>query len=83
MAPAFIEAFVETVRGFKLGDPMDESTYIGPLARAAQLEVLESQVSDALNRGARLAIGGKRIGDRARATTSSRRCWSTRATTCG
>jgi acyl-CoA reductase-like NAD-dependent aldehyde dehydrogenase len=63
-APAFIEAFVETVRGFKLGDPTDESTYIGPLARAAQIEVLESQVSDALNRGARLAIGGKRITDR-------------------
>jgi len=64
VAPAFIEAFVETVRGFKLGDPTDESTYIGPLARAAQLEVLESQVSDALNRGAKLAIGGKRITDR-------------------
>jgi acyl-CoA reductase-like NAD-dependent aldehyde dehydrogenase len=64
VAPAFIEAFVETVRGFKLGDPTDESTYIGPLARAAQLDVLESQVSDALNRGAKLAIGGKRITDR-------------------
>jgi acyl-CoA reductase-like NAD-dependent aldehyde dehydrogenase len=59
-APAFIEAFVETVRGFKAGDPLDEATYIGPLARAAQLDVLEAQVADAVAKGARLVAGGKR-----------------------
>ena len=58
---SFIDAFMETVRSFKIGDPMDEATYIGALARAQQLDVLEAQVSDALAKGARLLIGGKRV----------------------
>ena len=49
------------MKGFKRGDPMDEATYLGPLARAPQLEVLERQVADALAKGAKLLAGGKRI----------------------
>src|SRR4029079_11062187 len=58
---AFIEAFVATVRGFRVGDPLDEKTYLGPLARAGQIEVLESQIRDATDKGAKLMLGGKRI----------------------
>ena len=58
---AFVEAFVETVRGFKIGDPMDDATYIGAITRAPQLDVLEQQVADAVGKGARLLIGGHRI----------------------
>lgn len=58
---AFVQAFVETVRGFKRGDPMAEDTYIGPLTRAPQLDVLEAQVEDAKARGATLLAGGKRL----------------------
>lgn len=57
----FVEAFVATVQGFKLGDPMDEATYIGPLTRAPQLQVLEHQVKDAIAKGALLRCGGGRI----------------------
>jgi acyl-CoA reductase-like NAD-dependent aldehyde dehydrogenase len=57
----FVDAFLKTVRGFKIGDPTDPATYIGPLARAAQIGVLEDQVADAVSRGARLACGGKRM----------------------
>jgi acyl-CoA reductase-like NAD-dependent aldehyde dehydrogenase len=57
----FVEAFAAEVRGYRVGDPMDESTYIGPLARAAQLDVLETQVKDALAKGARLLLGGRRL----------------------
>ena len=57
----FIEAFVATVKGYKLGDPLDEQTYLGPLARAAQLEVLERQIADAVAKGAKVVLGGKRI----------------------
>jgi len=57
----FVAAFVKTVRGFKIGDPTDPATYIGPLARTAQIPVLEDQVSDAVSKGARLAAGGKRM----------------------
>jgi acyl-CoA reductase-like NAD-dependent aldehyde dehydrogenase len=60
----FLEAFVAEVRRFKIGDPMDESTYIGPLARRPQIEVLEAQVRDAVAKGARVVHGGGRI-DRA------------------
>jgi acyl-CoA reductase-like NAD-dependent aldehyde dehydrogenase len=57
----FVEAFLANVRGFVTGDPEDDKTYIGPLARAPQLEVLEGQVKDAVAKGARLLVGGKRM----------------------
>jgi acyl-CoA reductase-like NAD-dependent aldehyde dehydrogenase len=60
IADAFTDAFVAAVRDFVVGDPMDERTYIGPLARGAQLAVLEEQVADAVRLGARLELGGAR-----------------------
>ena len=57
---AFVEAFVETVRGFVCGDPVDEATYIGAIARSAQLDVLDAQVADAKAKGATLRHGGAR-----------------------
>ena len=41
-----------------MGDPMDESTYIGAITREPQLQVLASQVADARQRGATLLMGG-------------------------
>ncbi|MEQ1516579.1 MAG: aldehyde dehydrogenase family protein [Usitatibacteraceae bacterium] len=58
---AFVAAFVATVESFKIGEPTDDATYIGPLTRAAQVEFLEAQVMDALGKGARILVGGKRI----------------------
>ena len=58
---AFVDAFVAAVEGFVVGDPMDEETYIGPVAREAHLRVLEEQVADAKARGARLRLGGERL----------------------
>jgi acyl-CoA reductase-like NAD-dependent aldehyde dehydrogenase len=58
---AFVEHFVAAVVGFKLGDPHDESTYIGAITRAAQLDVLDAQVADAQAKGARLLCGGHRL----------------------
>jgi acyl-CoA reductase-like NAD-dependent aldehyde dehydrogenase len=60
IAPAFVAAFVNDVRGFSVGDPMNEATYLGPLARREQLTVLEDQVADAVRLGARLELGGAR-----------------------
>jgi len=57
----FLAAFVETVRGFKVGDPMSEDTFIGAITRAAQLDVLDAQVADAKARGAQLHAGGHRL----------------------
>ena len=57
----FLDAFVESVRGYVVGDPMDPHTFIGPVARPAQVAVLERQVEDARAKGGRLLLGGKRI----------------------
>ncbi len=48
----FVEPFAEVVGSYRTGDPEDEHTDIGPLARAAQLDVLDAQVADAVAKGA-------------------------------
>ncbi len=58
---AFVSAFVNEVKGFAIGAPTDEATYIGPLTRAPQIDVLAAQVADAKAKGARLLTGGERI----------------------
>ncbi|HVS53098.1 MAG TPA: aldehyde dehydrogenase family protein [Opitutaceae bacterium] len=57
----FVDAFVATVKRFRIGDPRRASTYIGPLTRSAQLAVLEAQVADARKKGARILLGGARV----------------------
>ena len=56
----FLEAFVKEVKGFKVGDPQQDATYIGPLARAPQVKVLEAQVKEARKKGATVLAGGNR-----------------------
>ena len=58
---AFVAAFVTTVATFKIGSPQDDSTYIGAITRAPQLDVLDAQVADAKAKGARLLAGGARL----------------------
>ncbi len=57
----FVEHFLRTVAGFKVGSPASEDTYIGAVTRSAQLQVLEAQVADALAKGATLRCGGTRL----------------------
>ncbi len=58
---AFVAAFVAEVTGYPIGDPMDEATYIGPITRRSQLELLQRQVADARRKGARILTGGQVI----------------------
>ncbi|HSH89965.1 MAG TPA: aldehyde dehydrogenase family protein, partial [Ramlibacter sp.] len=58
---SFVSAFVDTVKGFKAGDPMADDTYIGAITRAPQLDVLDAQVADAKAKGATLQTGGARL----------------------
>ena len=55
---AFVAAFVAEVRGMKMGDPLDESTYIGAITRKPQIAVLNKQVADAKKKGAQVLLGG-------------------------
>jgi acyl-CoA reductase-like NAD-dependent aldehyde dehydrogenase len=60
IADAFEAAFADVVRGFRVGDPEDKDTYIGPLAREAQVAVLSDQIDDAVKKGGRVLVGGGR-----------------------
>ena len=55
-----IEKLASFIAEKKVGDPMEEDTDIGPLAAERQLELLETQMHDALKKGAILHCGGKR-----------------------
>lgn len=53
-------ALLEIVVKKKIGDANDEKTDIGPLVSKRQLELLEEQVANAVAKGAKVLIGGKR-----------------------
>ena len=55
----FRKRIVEEFASKKAGDPMDESSDLGPLARADLREKLHQQVIDSVNKGATIAVGGK------------------------
>ena len=57
---AFESRFTQRVAALKVGDPLDRSTQVGPLARADLLEGLAKQVHNSIERGARLLCGGSR-----------------------
>jgi len=55
---AFVEKFAAGVRALQVGDPLDDNTAIGPLIDANGLAKVQSQVADALAKGAHLVTGG-------------------------
>jgi succinate-semialdehyde dehydrogenase/glutarate-semialdehyde dehydrogenase len=61
IAGEFERRFVAGMEALKVGDPMDESTNVGPLATAQVLEDLDRQVQKSAAAGARILTGGKRI----------------------
>jgi len=61
LAGEFERRFVAGMAALRVGDPMDESTDVGPLATPAILEELASQVSRSVAMGARVLSGGYRM----------------------
>jgi succinate-semialdehyde dehydrogenase / glutarate-semialdehyde dehydrogenase len=64
IAAEFEKRFVAAMENLKVGDPMQESTEIGPLATPQIVADVEKQVNDSVRKGARLLTGGKRTGKR-------------------
>ncbi|MBP6944803.1 NAD-dependent succinate-semialdehyde dehydrogenase [Patescibacteria group bacterium] len=64
IAEAFTKKFIEGFEAMKIGDPMDESTQIGPLASAKLRTDLDDQVKRSVAAGARILTGGKYVGDK-------------------
>jgi acyl-CoA reductase-like NAD-dependent aldehyde dehydrogenase/uncharacterized protein YceH (UPF0502 family) len=58
---SFVAALVDVVNAYRVGDPGDDSTDVGPLARAEQIPLLEAQLGDAQDRGGKVLCGGNRI----------------------
>ena len=50
----------ELMSSIKIGDPLDEDTQVGPLARLDLLDELDDQVQRSIKAGAKLLCGGKR-----------------------
>ncbi|STW09561.1 succinate-semialdehyde dehydrogenase [Klebsiella grimontii] len=57
IADAFLSQFTEAFRQVKIGDPLDESTTLGPLSSKDALETLTRQVNDALKKRREAAPG--------------------------
>ena len=57
----FLDRFVGRMRALKIGDPMDETTEIGPLATEQILQDVHDQVQKTIAAGAKLLTGGNRI----------------------
>ena len=56
----FVKEFVAEVAKYKIGDPMADDTFIGPVTRSQQIEVLLRQLKDATKKGAKILRGGER-----------------------
>lgn len=61
IADAFEARFSAAVQALKVGDPLLEETYIGPMARYDLRDELDHQVQETLQQGARLVLGGHKI----------------------
>jgi acyl-CoA reductase-like NAD-dependent aldehyde dehydrogenase len=57
----FVDAYVAEVEKYKVGDPEDPAIDIGPLAQRKGLDLIESQITQAVDRGAKVLTGGGRV----------------------
>jgi acyl-CoA reductase-like NAD-dependent aldehyde dehydrogenase len=62
IANEFIESFVQKAEKLNVGDPLLDSTDIGPLSSMKSLDNIDSMVKDAISLGGELLTGGQRIG---------------------
>ncbi len=60
--PRFIEGFVAAVAALRTGDPMAETTNVGPMIDEASAERAAEWIAEAVAGGATLAVGGGRTG---------------------
>ena len=58
----FVSAFIDHTRTLRVGDPLDPSTDMGPMASAPQRAKIEAQMEAAVDAGAELVVGGDRAG---------------------
>ena len=60
----FVDGFVAASKELKVGAGFEDGVQMGPLANARRLDAMEGFVADAVDRGAKLVTGGRRIGNK-------------------
>jgi succinate-semialdehyde dehydrogenase/glutarate-semialdehyde dehydrogenase len=61
VAEEFTRLFAEKIAALTVGDPMDPDTEVGPLATESGRDDVENYVKDAVEKGATVLVGGKRV----------------------
>ena len=61
IAPAFTEKLLAAVKALKIGDPLADDTFVGPMARFDLRDELDGQVQQAIADGATLLLGGHKL----------------------
>ncbi|WP_173932543.1 NAD-dependent succinate-semialdehyde dehydrogenase [Chelativorans sp. Marseille-P2723] len=59
-----VDAFTEAAKAIRVGNGLEEGVQMGPLANERRIPVLEELISDAVQHGAELKTGGRRIGNK-------------------
>ena len=59
----FLDLFTKNLENFKIGDPLDKKTDIGPLIRPSEVERVHSWIKEAEKDGAKLLAGGQKISE--------------------
>jgi succinate-semialdehyde dehydrogenase / glutarate-semialdehyde dehydrogenase len=59
----FVGSFIDIAKKVKVGDGLDPDSKMGPLANPRRVNAMESLIADAQDKGAKVATGGKRIGN--------------------
>ena len=59
----FVSGMAEAAEKITVGNGADPATTMGPLASSAQFDKIQDLIGDAIDKGARVATGGARIGN--------------------
>ncbi len=60
----FLAAVIKEAETWKLGDPYDDETLVGPMNNEPTAQKMDAHLEDALGKGAEIVVGGQRDGDR-------------------
>ena len=61
---AFLDKFVAAAKAIKVGPGAEPGTIMGPLANERRIQAMETLIADAVQHGAKIQTGGKRIGNK-------------------
>lgn len=56
----FLAAVVKEAEGWRLGDPFDDSTLVGPMNNEPTARKMDAHLEDAIGKGAEIVLGGSR-----------------------